>query len=520
MGKGEHIMAWAIWETIRTPLGIEWKSPKDFNFKKTKKELDVTEMARNFMDDKIDQVDDTKLTDKETQIISKINVYISYLRDWYEHGIGHAIEVAYEKEKFADMSQNFYMLRHEFYRQMDKHIIEFGSKHKSEYVELNKRTENFAKFKNKHKKAGLQNRLADYPESIILHMSLIFLALIGEGIANAYFFAQISQFGLIGGFGQAFGISFVNVIIAIIAGYFCIRQLHHISILRKIIGFVGFIICSGTLVALHLAVAHYREFIEANPDFVGGRIEALTRMIDDPFDVTTLESLMLIAIGAAISIFATWKGYTIDDKYPGYGKLDRKIKKLKENLEERQKALKENIQTEYDNAIKAASELLSSMRSSKSYLEGWRDGQIGSYVHGIESHFDQAKNGARDLIIEFRQTIREVKGDQTIFPYTDELLNGENGLEPFDPRGRSERLLNLLKSLIDGFAQAIADHPGEQTSFANELKTIKDEACRDSKITSIMKDIEENTWHGLSAAAIHSANPIKTELQEKENLTT
>ena len=70
--------------------------------------------------------------------------------------------------------------------------------------------------------------VSDHPEVRILSLSFIFLLVIFESAANAYFFASESEFGLFGGVFQAAAVSLANVATSyFIIGYWGLR---HISV--------------------------------------------------------------------------------------------------------------------------------------------------------------------------------------------------------------------------------------------------------------------------------------------------
>lgn len=69
-------------------------------------------------------------------------------------------------------------------------------------------------------------REASYPTSRLLHFGIIALVVVVESVANAEFFASVSTLGLVGGFLQAVGVSLVNVVSGVLAGYFCLRGLN------------------------------------------------------------------------------------------------------------------------------------------------------------------------------------------------------------------------------------------------------------------------------------------------------
>ena len=81
-----------------------------------------------------------------------------------------------------------------------------------------------------HSGAGI-HYVSDHPDVRLLSLSFVFLLVIFESAANAYFFAQESEFGLFGGVFQAAAVSLANVAVSyFIIGYWGLR---HVSIPLK-----------------------------------------------------------------------------------------------------------------------------------------------------------------------------------------------------------------------------------------------------------------------------------------------
>ncbi len=165
----------------------------------------------------------------------------------------------------------------------------------------------------------IDRQRAEYPESQLLHFAWIFMALVAEGVANSSFFPQ--DLGLLGGFITAVGVSIGNVAISVITGALFIRNLNHIKVSRKLLGGFGILICLFLIATLHLSVAHYREAVARNPD--EHLFSVLPQVWSNPFGIQDMESIVLIIIGVVISVLAIYKGYTWDDRYPGFGSAYR-----------------------------------------------------------------------------------------------------------------------------------------------------------------------------------------------------
>lgn len=199
---------------------------------------------------------------------------------------------------------------------------------------INKRTELHSEcvtFKSKHK----IDRAADYPESRFLHLSILLIIFAVESVINAVFFARGSDFGLIGGWIVAMQYAGVNLAVAFAIGLLLVRNIHHVSWANKILGWLGLAALIVEIVAFNLFVGHFREIFATEPELAQGL--AKDAFLANPFGLDTAESILLFAVGVLFAIIAAIDGYRFDDKYPGYGRISRRLDKASEEyLEEKQ----------------------------------------------------------------------------------------------------------------------------------------------------------------------------------------
>jgi hypothetical protein len=161
---------------------------------------------------------------------------------------------------------------------------------------------------------GIQ-RPADYPHSQSNTMFLIAAFAIGEAIANSIFLKWQNS-GLMS-LALALGIALINVVGNVMLGI-RYRDKNHIANKTAITGQRNFIYSVLLILTLNTAIALYRAYVI---DFE----------IDGKF---LFESLILFAIGILLGILSFREGYKMDDEYPGYGPLDRKVKEIEKQLEE------------------------------------------------------------------------------------------------------------------------------------------------------------------------------------------
>lgn len=164
-------------------------------------------------------------------------------------------------------------------------------------------------------------RPAQYPESAVFHFGLLLFVVVLESVANAYFFSQASDLGLLGGVLQAAVFSIVNVAWSFGLGLTAYRYLNAPEVGWKALALIGVVIHLAGALFINLAIAHYRDLIALSPD--SATFAVVTQLLAAPLQLESFESLMLFLIGTLIAGFAVWKGYTTEDPLPGYGPADR-----------------------------------------------------------------------------------------------------------------------------------------------------------------------------------------------------
>jgi hypothetical protein len=259
---------------------------------------------------------DSEMSRTEKNILYEAESFLGKAKDFTNK---YLTDIRRKMAAMADsgVADLFFDLRREPDKEFNKYRVTVDPELTRLRVEERKALRDLNRFKQDHQ---LQ-RTAAYPDSHVKHFAMVFLFLLGECIANTYFFAANSDLGYLGGFFQALVVSIANVGLSYIFAWLALTQLNHVRLIRKSIGIVSTVEYLCAVTAFHLLVAHYRDLLTIDPN--NAIRLTLSRFSQNPFSFETLESIVVFVIGALISVLAAVKGYTHDDPYPGYGKVHR-----------------------------------------------------------------------------------------------------------------------------------------------------------------------------------------------------
>jgi hypothetical protein len=163
-----------------------------------------------------------------------------------------------------------------------------------------------------------------------------------ESFANSVFLARANEGGILGAYTIAFGISFANLVPPLFFFGPFSRNFQHVRPARRVLA--GLATCLFLLLALvlNLGVAHYREV--AGQLIGDGGVEVVQRMTEAPLSLQEAQSWLLFVIGLIFSFIAFFDGWKLDDAYPGYGKLDRILRKARKDYRRERDEVTEELE--------------------------------------------------------------------------------------------------------------------------------------------------------------------------------
>jgi hypothetical protein len=155
-----------------------------------------------------------------------------------------------------------------------------------------------------------------------------------ESFLNGAFFSKGSELGLVGGIVTAIGISLFNVGWCFGLGFGPARFINSRNWLFRLLAFAITVFGLGVVAGLHLFAAHLRDATIAIGEERAFEI-AKKAILADALGLADLQSWYLCGLGILFGLAAFWKGYRLDDPYPGYGAVSRMAQEAENDYDEK-----------------------------------------------------------------------------------------------------------------------------------------------------------------------------------------
>ncbi len=296
-------------------------------------------------------------------------------------------------------------------------------------------------------------------------------ALVESGL-NGVFFASGSDLGLLGGVLLAICLSGLNIVLGFLAGWYSFRSIHSWRWSQSAAGVIG----SGVYLAFVLGfngfVAHYRDQFQSTGDATEP-LKVWHHLIGATFDLGSINSWLLFAVGCVFSLFAVVKGHGFDDPYPGFGSHERRRAAASAAYSERRRHLIEDasmIRDDYAEKARNAIEGLKAASSQRHQIQAARARLLAEY-NAVEANLADA---AQQLLAIYREANLAARNTpppphfNVRFTFPERLLDrpefrlllGDQGLEHDADSLISE--FDVLRKLVLNDYEAVLSHvPGE-----------------------------------------------------------
>jgi len=471
------------WRTKKTKDGIIFDKFDYFTIDKIVKKDNPKVLGGQFASNN-PKAEGQKRTVDEANYLQNINVYIKKLN---EYGVKKSVEIK------RDVTSTFQSIEsnHNTFSKLERFFKEKASVINDAFIheeECNqeKRVDVRAELNNFRLVNKLTKREAYYPQSYILHFAWIFVFIFLEALVNAYFFGEASSLGLLGGIFIGFITSFFNVILSAISG-FILRYKNHVSYLKKMIGLTTFLSLLGIILFIHLFIAHYREVLSVNSNVEIGAV--LKPLLETPFALHDMESIILISLGLLVTLFSIIKGMSFDDEYPGYGKIYRRWKIKEDEFLKSKKQVRILIRELYVHTLKKSDGMMDTLEESKKKLEKL-DSNLDAFINTYRGYHLRAVEGGRRLLSDYRAGVVFVYGENSTFDYHDSLLVGEGGLSRLNITMLLESK-HLIENELKNINKYVNNFYVNQQRFEENLDRMKERYLETESIEKILHQVKK-----------------------------
>ena len=238
-----------------------------------------------------------------------------------------------------------------------------------------------------------------YPESYTLYIGILLAIVLGETILNGIYFAQGSEYGILGGTIYALGIAAVNIAISFKLGQATLYK-NHIKSRLKLLGSSSILGVIAWVSVYNLLVAHYRQQIDVDINNAGTL--AIKQFVQSPFALDKFEYWILFLVGLLFGLLAYTEGYLWDDRYPGYGSLHRRVEEAKEDWHAEQEDTIERLEDLKLKKLDEFTEMQSDIKSTVNYLREVVS-QKQALITNLENNIDQIESSSKILIKMYRE---------------------------------------------------------------------------------------------------------------------
>ena len=283
----------------------------------------------------------------------------------------------------------------------------------------------------------------DHPADRLHYISVVFLLLAVEAVANAGFWGMKFGENFLKGIMVAIGLSMLNILAGLVGGI-SLSYKNLSGLVKKISAFLGFLACIGICAAINIYVIRSRA---GGPD--GAVINALT-----------------FSLGFFFALIAAYKGYRFFGSYPGYeaasGAYLSSLKEIRVKEENLRSSVSGEVRSQEDirkKCLRSLSDVLVYLAKVKADLENLE----GSYKITVK-HLGQV---LESVVGTYRLQNRASKGALTPSPAW-----FDDPVEPF-----SEEHSGLIEAQrrIDQVADRAQMAEGEQrTQSSRELTEIQE----------------------------------------------
>ena len=455
--------------------------------------LEIEKMASGDASRGVPHEDDTSLTESEQNIENFIYDHIHTTEDNVENGIqkDHELrsEINFDGEirdlRYADNNLNadIAKLEHNNLQELVR----------AKLTVIQKKTD-FNLFRSEN----CLNSLPIFPKSRIDHYVFILVILFIETLLNAVFLKEGNDLGYIGGFVSALIITGANFLLALVIANVGIRNIHHIKMHKKIMGWFVTAGMATLLVSFVLLVGHYRDELalveQQGIEPYEASVRADKAMIENSLGISDFFAWVLVIISILAAGIMGFKIFFSDDPYPGYGKLERKMLEVETDSQKMEaKYLDETLAL----IKKAGVDLMSKKRECFTKFQEYKNSIDRSVVlvSAYDNYLLRIEKMYEDLLSKYRQKNKVIRVSNYPSYFDDKVIIDRTRI-----REINQSLIDLDMANVADFEKSLDEVP----QIYNESEVKLDKILQGFKV--YMNDFSEKI--NTEATNLHAINAI------------
>lgn len=343
------------------------------------------------------------------------------------------------------------------------------TKWKSMMVTPRERVQETYRWRDRFRELNKLERPAKQASSFLSILGLALVMILLESAGNAYLFAQKNTLGILGGLIAAFLVSLGNVALSTLLGM-ATRYLNCRGFRNLIKKFSGLMFALGWVVfasGYNLAVAHFRDAVERIGVWREAGTVAIETLLNDPIGLHTMESYVLLILGALISVIAFLKGYNSFDPYPGYSSVAKDVIDAREEYVEYLEDSIDMLAEHRDSAVEALraanDEVHRNINDSVDALYGQR-----ALQSNLNPFIEQCDIAANYLLAVYRDANKAARSEPVPVHFQKSFAFEKFEVSPADNSRReeaeaqvkevSDMVNTAISSIFDIFHTAVRAH--------------------------------------------------------------
>jgi hypothetical protein len=302
--------------------------------------------------------------------------------------------------------------------------------------------------------------------NLTVKVGVLLVLFVFEVFLNGFFLAKGSELGYLGGAAEAITFAVFNIGVAFLLAAVGVRELNHRNWFRKLFGLLSLALYLALMIALNLALAHYRE-VSAELISDAGR-EVLERLEADPLALMDFKSWLLFGLGVLCSLIAFGDSFLIFDPYPGYGPLEKRRIGAHDAYIRRKNELIERLLDIRDEAIDILEEANRDLALRRAEHDAILEGRarLARLFGAHQAHLDRAANALLSVYREANRNLRKTAAPPRFAqPYALDKFPVEAELLETSAREDLRRSIAESQGVLVGQVEAI--HAEFERAFAS-----------------------------------------------------